>query len=253
MAQGRPQWTRSGAAHRAATDAHRHRGGPLLIPLADVGCTCRSRSPTTPTSTRPSSTPPTSARSCGPASRRCCRTGGTCRSATTGGPAPWSSPARRSPGRPGQLGEGRLRSDAAAGHRGRGRLRGGRAARRADPYRATSPSTSSASCWSTTGRPGTSRPGSTSRSARSSASRSPPRSRLGGAAGRARRACAGADAGPGAARLPAGRAGISATTCGWRCEWNDTIGQRAAVRGDVLDPGTAARPPDRERRVGAHR
>ena len=66
----------------------------------------------------------------------------------------------------------------AAGHRGRGRLRGRRADRARRPGRAstTSPTTSSASCWSTTGPPATSRPGSTCRSARSSASRSPPRS-----------------------------------------------------------------------------
>ena len=54
-------------------------------------CTCRSRWPTTSTSTARSSTPPTSAGSSVPTGRRCCPTGGTCRSATTVAPArSWS-------------------------------------------------------------------------------------------------------------------------------------------------------------------
>ena len=74
----------------------------------------------------------------------------------------------------------RVRPVAAAGHRGRGRLRGRRRLALGTRCRsANSPSTCSAWCCSTTGRPATSRPGSTCRSGRSSASRSPPRSRPG--------------------------------------------------------------------------
>ena len=57
--------------------------------------------PTTSTSTPRSTTPPTSGGSSGPTARRCCRTGGTCRSATTAGPAPSWCRARRSCGRAG--------------------------------------------------------------------------------------------------------------------------------------------------------
>ena len=88
------------------------------------------------------------------------------------------------PVRPAQ-GAGRRRAHVrpvpAAGHRGGGRLRRRRRvrARLARCRWPPSPSTSSASAWSTTGRPATCRPGSTCRSARSSASRSSPRSRRG--------------------------------------------------------------------------
>ena len=150
-------------------------------------CTCRSRSATTSTSTRPSTTPPTSAGSSGPTRSRCCRTGATSRSATTAAAAPSSSAVRRSSGRAGsgldrRRREGRqphrVRSEPSPRHRGRAGLRDRRRlrARAAGSVSATSPTTSSASSASTTGRPATSRPGSTCRSARSSASRSRPRS-----------------------------------------------------------------------------
>ncbi len=147
-------------------------------------CTCRSRSPTTSTSTARCSTRPTSAGSSGPTARRCCPTGGTCpvgyhgRAGTvvvSGTPvvrphgqrkpadadAPVFGPSQRLDieaevgfvvGAP--AGSGRLAADDAPDH------------------------VFGASC-STTGLPATSRPGSTSRSARSSASRSPPRSPAG--------------------------------------------------------------------------
>ena len=57
--------------------------------------------------------------------------------------------------------------------------RPGQCAGRADRHRQRAPTTSSASCCSTTGRRATSRPGSTSRSGRSSPRTSPPRSRPG--------------------------------------------------------------------------
>ena len=74
-----------------------------------------------------------------------------------------------------------VRAEPAPRHRGRARLRGGRpfAARATRSRSPGSPTTSSASPASTTGAPATSRRGSTSRSARSSASPSPRRSRRG--------------------------------------------------------------------------
>ena len=108
------------------------------------------------------------------------------RSATTAGPAPSSSRAPTSCGRSGQrkaAGRRRpvVRPVGAPRHRGRGRLRGRRAvaAGHAGRRRRLPASTSSASAWSTTGAPATSRPGSTCRSGRSWASRSPPRCRPG--------------------------------------------------------------------------
>ena len=94
MAAGPAAWeaTRrqlAGAARDARAERHPH-------PLADVRCGCRSRSPTSSTSTRRSSTRRTSAGSSGPAASRCCRTGATCRSATTAAPARSSSAARTS-------------------------------------------------------------------------------------------------------------------------------------------------------------
>ena len=62
---------------------------------------CRSRSPTTWTSTRRSTTRRTSAGCSGRTPSRSCRTGGTCRSATTGAPGRWCRAARRSGGRAG--------------------------------------------------------------------------------------------------------------------------------------------------------
>ena len=115
---------------------------------------------------------------------RCCRTGGTCRSATTAGPARSWSAAPTSCGRPGSCPTRRRR---AAPRRRPGRsTSSSRSAsssaarrRRADRRRRRRPRTSSASCCSTTGRPATSRPSSTSRSGRTSARASPRRSRRG--------------------------------------------------------------------------
>ena len=149
-----------------------------------------------------------------------------------------------------------VRPVAAAGHRGRGRLRRRRAepARRARPGRPTSPTTSSASCWSTTGPPATSRPGSTSRSARSWASRSPPRSRRGWC--RWTRS-------PTPGCRPRSRTRRCSTTCatsrtsgcdlGLTVEWNGTVVSRPPFAAHVLDARAAAGPPDRQRRLGAHR
>ena len=93
-----PRLDRRAADRRAERDLVE----PHLTRSPRSRCTCRSRSATTSTSTPRSTTPPTSAGSSGPTASRCCPTGGTCRSATTAGPAPSSSPVRRSSGPCGQ-------------------------------------------------------------------------------------------------------------------------------------------------------
>ena len=203
-------------------------------------------------------TPPTSAGSSGPTASRCCPTGGTCRSATTAAPAPSWSPARRSSGPCGQRkapDEDAPDVTARAGGSTSRPSWASSSARRptlGEPVadRRRSPSTSSASCCSTTGRPATSRPGSTCRSARSSASRSRPRSRRG------------------SPRWP--RSTRPGSTCPARtrrrCDYLRVDGrpgldidlevraqrrgrQPAAVPHDVLVARPDARPPDRQRRL----
>ena len=86
MAEGRR--VRRVAAHLADRAAHRRdrarpgRAAPRAARRRRA-CTCRSRSATTSTSTPRSTTRPTSAGCSAPTPSRCCRTGGTCRSATT--------------------------------------------------------------------------------------------------------------------------------------------------------------------------
>ena len=149
-------------------------------------CTCRSRWPTTSTSTARWTTPPTSGRMFRPDADPILPN--------------WRHLPVGYHGRAGTVvvsGTPVVRPMRAAAHpQGRRRRRSGRRsastsrprwASSSEPGRrwgsgcrsTPSRTTSSASCCSTTGAPGTSRPGSTSRSARSSASRSPPRSRPG--------------------------------------------------------------------------
>ena len=121
-------------------------------------CTCRSRSPTTSTSTPRSSTPPTSAGCSAPTPRRCCPTGGTSRSATTAAPAPswpaaptWSgrrASGRRRPRTPRRSGPraGSTSRPSSASSSAPGR----RSATGSPPT--SSPTTSSAWSGSTTGR-----------------------------------------------------------------------------------------------------
>ena len=219
---------------------------------------CRSRSPTTSTSTPPSTTPRTSARSSGPASRRCCRTGSTCRSATTAGPARWWSPAPRSCGPCGQRARrasfgavagawtSRPRSASWSGSARtlgepvpwqrlrRARLRRGAGQRLVGP-----------------GHPGLGVP----------AARPVPRQvlrhlglGLGGAAGRARAA-------PGCRRRRRTRRCCPTcaddrarrSTCGWRSSGTASRCRRPPFADDVLDAGAAAGAHDRQRRVAAHR
>ena len=235
---------------RAAADPGRRRDA----------CGCRSRSPTTSTSTPPSTTRATSARSSGPGSRRCTRTGSTCRSATTAGPARSSSPARRSSGR------------AASASRRRAAPTVGPSVRldiEAEVgFVVGVPTGSVHRCRSTTSRDHVFgvvlrqrlvRPRHPGLGVR--AARPVPRQvvrhldlGVGGAAGRARRrARAGAGAGPGRARLPA----RDRTGPGLDLDLTvDVERQRrvpAAVRPHVLDAGAATRAPDRQRRVAAHR
>ena len=121
-------------------------------------------------------------------------------------------------------------------------------------------STCSASSSSTTGRRATSRPGSTCRSARSSASRSPPRSRRGWSPPRpSGRPGAAARAGPRAAALPARRAerrrgghGLRARPAPrGRLERHGRVA--AAVPRHVLVAGPDAGPHDGQRRHPARR
>ena len=113
---------------------------------------CPSRSPTTSTSTRRSSTRRTSDVSSVPTRSRSCRTGATCRSATTGAREPSSSAGRRSCVRAGRSKSPdedapRYRAEPAARHRARARLRRRRREppRRAGAARRRSATTSSAS------------------------------------------------------------------------------------------------------------
>ena len=112
-------------------------------------------------------------------------------------------------------------------------------------------STSSAWCCSTTGRRATSRRGSTSRSAPTSASRSPRRSRRGSS--RCWR-CEAARVATPRPRSPqplpylALRASRGASTSTSRCDWNGDVVSRPPYAADVLVAGPDARPPDRQRR-----
>ena len=131
LALGRPAWTHgAGVAHR---DPHR-RGPPRRRRAAPLparrghACTCRSRSPTTSTSTPASTTRPTSAGSSAPTPSRSPRTGSTCPSATTAasGTVVVSRHRRRPPDGaaqgPDRPGAG-LRAEHPARHRGRAGLR----------------------------------------------------------------------------------------------------------------------------------
>ena len=149
-------------------------------------------------------------------------TGSTCRSATTAGPArSWSpAPTCVRPERPAQAARRRRARPTAraGGSTSRPRSASSSARRRAlgdrRCRRRRSPTTCSACACSTTGRRATSRPGSTCRSGRSSASRSPPRSRAWvaplDALEAARVALPGA--GPGAAGLPARSTSLAGST-----------------------------------------
>ena len=135
-------------------------------------CTSRSRSATTSTSTPPSTTPPTSAGCSGPTRSRCCRTGRTCRSATTAAPARSSSRRhRRHPAaRPAEGADGRRCRPTArpSGSTSRPSSASSSASRPRSAQRVATArlraTTPSASSGSTTGPRATSRPGSTSRS-----------------------------------------------------------------------------------------
>ena len=192
------------------------------------------------------------------------RTGSTCRSATTAAPARSSSRGtdvvRPSGQRKAPTDAGADRSARRYGSTSRPRSASSSAAPSAlgepVPRRRASPTTSSASCWSTTGPPATSRPGSTCRSARSSASRSPPRSRRGWC--RSTRSSRRGSPPPAQdpEPLPYLRDEPS-DPCGLdlhlevRLERHGRLA--AAVRRHVLDAGPAARAPDRQRRLAAHR
>ena len=121
---------------------------------------------------------------------------------------------------------------------------------------ATSATTSSASACSTTGRRATSRPGSTCRSARSSASPSPPPSRAWVTPLEALDAARDRPARPGlpAAALPGrrGRRGARRLRPAHHRRDQRPGGLRAAVLHHVLDGRPAAGPYDGQRRLAAH-
>ena len=187
LALGRPAWSALRARVTELLRAGgREPGAARSSRWPRPRASCRSAWATTSTSTPRSSTHPTSGACSARTPSRCCPTGATCRSATTGAPAPWSSRARRCAAR---TASSRPPSRTARPRSGR---RGGwtsssswasspgpaaRSARRSPPPRRASGS--SASCSSTTGAPATYSAGSTNRSVRSWASRSPPRSRPG--------------------------------------------------------------------------
>ena len=81
LPQGRAAWERATEQAVAAAEA-----GDATPAGAGRRRSCRSPSPTTSTSTPRSSTRRTSAGCSGPTPSRCCRTGATCRSATTAAP-----------------------------------------------------------------------------------------------------------------------------------------------------------------------
>ena len=91
---GPAAWTAParGSPSCSATGTPR-RGRAAPVPVGEVTLHLPSRWPTTSTSTPASTTRATSAGSSGPTPSRSPPTGGTCRSATTAGPAPWSCPA----------------------------------------------------------------------------------------------------------------------------------------------------------------
>ena len=266
LALGRPHWTavRERLAELLADAAHRARGRAAAA-AAGRACDrgCRSRSATTSTSTRPSSTPPTSARSSGPDQAPLLpnwrhlpigyhgRAGTVVVSGHRRGPP--ERAAARTPDGP------IVRAVGAARHRGRGRVRGrgaDRTGRRGCPrtefadhvfgvvlvndwsardiqaweYQPLGPFlgksfATSMSAWvvpldALAGGPGA-----------GAARRTPPVL----AYLRRRAGTAGYDL------RHRGRSG-TAPSC-----------QPAAVRGHVLDTRPATGPPDRERRLGAHR
>ena len=125
MAAGRATWARVREALHGARRAGPTPSRPRRRSTTS-SCCCRSRSATTSTSTRRSSTRRTSGGCSGPTPSRCCPTGATCRSATTGARARWWSAARRSAARAGSACEAgadapRLRPERAPGHRARAR------------------------------------------------------------------------------------------------------------------------------------
>ena len=91
-------------------------------------CCCRSRWPTTPTSTPRSTTPRTWGACSAPTPNRCCPTGSTSPSATTAGPARVvvsGTPVRPTERAPARRGRAALRAEPPARHRARGGHRGG--------------------------------------------------------------------------------------------------------------------------------
>ena len=144
-ARDRPpaRWTRCSTGVRRSTPSWRaaRLSGPVARERAGEGqparggpgSACRSRWPTTWTSTPRFTTPRTWAGCSGPTPSRCCPTGATCRSATTGAPGRWCRAARRCGDRAGSGARAGFGPSAAARHRARGRLRdrGRRAAGRA--------------------------------------------------------------------------------------------------------------------------
>ena len=235
----------------------------VLIPLGRRhAARCRSRSPTTSTSTPRSTTPRTSAGSSGPDGDRAA--------------AELEAPADRLPrprrhgrrvaaptscGRRASASRRRRRADVrsvASGSTSRPRSASSSARRRARRRRCrrrTFASTCSAWCWSTTG------------SARDiqaweyvplgpflgksfATSISPWVVPL-DALEAARVAAAGA--GPAAAAVPARRREPGGSTSRSRCGWNGEVVSRPPFADDVLDAGPAARAPDGQRRLAAHR
>ena len=177
-----------------------------------------------------------------PARRRAadCRTGSTCRSATTAAPARWSSRAPTSCGPAGQRkapddAGADVRPEHPAGHRGRAGLRRRRrVAARAPRSRSTrSPSTCSARCWSTTGPRATCRRGSTCRWARTWARASPPRCHRGW--------CRCSRWRPHGSRCPARTTRSRCPTCGSRAPWGLDVDLAVEWNGEVV-----SRPPYRE-------
>ena len=110
------------------------------------GCACRSRSPTTSTSTRRSSTRRTSAGCSAPTRSRCSRTGAGCRSATTAAPGTVVVSGTDVVRPRGQRPRRRLRPDASGSTSSSSSASSSACPAREIAGRARSPSTSSASC-----------------------------------------------------------------------------------------------------------
>ncbi len=145
---------------------------------------CPPESATTPTSTRPFTTPPRSGACSGPTSR-CCPTTSGCPSPITGAPPRWAFRASRCGARTAR--SCRVAPSGRSWRRARGSTTSSRSGCSSAPATVSARrsrwrrprSTCSASASSTTGPPATCRPGNISRSAPSSPRASPPRSRPG--------------------------------------------------------------------------